>query len=285
MIPLEEHFDPDLLRLYSAGRAWSRSPYSYFHRKSLRGHWSCCMNHWITIGYDWYGTSIIYREGKEIHVTISKQQYTSKRNKVANRIQSNSQPHSPKIHDRQENQIKPNEIPSKWHNQQPLIQAQRKTKWKPAEYHPIRHTPKTHEPIRKPTVYTTSQRRFINRVNAVDCSQQRTHQTEARGQPPAESGAACGNTRRTGFGISPSQASFSIVEKSSSCTINTILSRGKERGSLQDLYNRPMNLTPGRPNRLTPINFGRQIVPCDHRKSRIWRVSSSSLRCLTLLVT
>jgi len=76
------------------------------------------------------------------------------------------------------------------------------TKRKPVEYHPIIITPKTHEPIQKATVYTTSQRRFINRVNAVDRSQQTIYLTEARSLPALASGSACSNTRRTGFGIS-----------------------------------------------------------------------------------
>ena len=137
----------------------------------------------------------------------------------------------------------------------------------------------------KNPVYTTSQRRFINRGNAVDCSQQRIHLTEAKSLPLSTSGAACGNTRRTGFGISSSQVSLSQVETSSSRSIKTIFSRGKDRGSPPDLYIRPMYLAPGRPNRLTSCNFGLRIVPCDHRKSRIRIVSSSSLQYLTQLAT
>jgi len=151
---------------------------------------------------------------------------------------------------------------------------QQKTKRMPAEYHPIIITPMTHEPIQKPTVDTTSQRRFINWANGVDCSQQRIHLTEARSLSGSALGGACGNTRRTGFGISSSEVSLSEVETSSSRSIETSFSRGKDRGSPTDLFNRPMYLAPGWPNRLTSCNFGPRIVLCDHRKSRIRIVSS-----------
>ena len=137
----------------------------------------------------------------------------------------------------------------------------------------------------KNPVYTTSQRRFINRVNAVDCSQQRIPLTEARSLPPLVSGKACSNTRWTRFGISSSQESVRQVETSSSHLIKTIFSRGKNRGSPRDLYIRLMYLAPRWPKRLTACNFGPQIVSCNHRKCRIRIVSSSSLGYLTQLAT
>jgi len=108
----------------------------------------------------------------------------------------------------------------------------------------------------KNPVYTTSQRRFINRVNAVDCSQQNKHQTEARSLPPSTSGTGCGNTRRTGFGISLSKVSFSQVETSSSRSIKTIFSWRKNSWSPAAVYIRTMYLAPRQPNWLTSCNFG-----------------------------
>jgi len=122
-------------------------------------------------------------------------------------------------------------------------------------------------------------------VNAADCSQQKIRLTEARSLPPSASGAACCNLRWTGFGISSSQVSLSQVEKSWSRSTKTIFSQGMDCGSPLDLYNREMYLAPGQPKRLTSCNFGSRIVPCDHQKSRIRVVSSSSLRYLTQLAT
>jgi hypothetical protein len=87
-------------------------------------------------------------------------------------------------------------------------------------------------------VYTTSQRRFINQVSAVDYNKQTTHRTEAGRLPPSGSGAACCNTRRTGFGISSSQVSLSQVATSMSRSIKTILSQGNDRGSPQDFISK-----------------------------------------------
>jgi hypothetical protein len=56
---------------------------------------------------------MIYRKGKEIHVMISKRQYTNKLNLSANGKPSKYQINSPTRHDQQEDQTKAPEIPSK----------------------------------------------------------------------------------------------------------------------------------------------------------------------------
>jgi len=137
--------------------------------------------------------------------------------------------------------------------------------------------PKIHEPIRKPTVYTTSQRRFINQVNAVHCSQRRTHWTESRSQSPSALDGAGGHTWRTRSGISCSQVSWSQVEKSLSSSTKTILSGTMDCAIPLNVYNWAMYLPPGQPSQLTSCNFGTQIVLSHHQISRHWIVSWISL--------
>jgi len=137
----------------------------------------------------------------------------------------------------------------------------------------------------KNPVYTTSQRRFVNLVNAVDCSQQRIHLTEFRTLPPSASGATGGNTRMTGFSISLYPVSLNQVETFWSRSRRNIFFRLKNFGSPSDLYILLMYLVRGRPKILISCNIGPLIAACDHRKTRNRIVSSSSFRYLTKWAT
>jgi len=137
----------------------------------------------------------------------------------------------------------------------------------------------------KNPVYCTCQRRFINQVNAVDCSQHRIHLTESGSQHPSAWGLVWGNTRRARSRIPSSQVSLSQVGTSSLRSIKSMFCWGKNRARPPDLYLSPIYVAWGLHNRHTSRNYGPRIVTGVHRILTIRTVASSSLWYLTQLAT
>jgi len=135
--------------------------------------------------------------------------------------------------------------------------------------------------MQKRTVYTTCQRRFINEVNAVDCSQQRIQLTETRSLPPWAMHSTGSIIRRTAFKISSSQLSLSLVELSLSHPMRPV-SPGVRTVKGHRIYTIcQWILHLARANGLTSCNIGPSIVASNLQISWFLILSSSSWWYLT----
>jgi len=123
-------------------------------------------------------------------------------------------------------------------------------------------TQMTHEPIQICTVHLTSQRMFINWVNAVDDSQQRIYSTDASNLSPFKLGAAWSITSRSKYSVSFSQISLMQIDTPLSRLINSIDLWGKNCASPLGICTLLIYLSLDCHKGLPFSNIGPQVVLC-----------------------